>query len=101
VKRSRRRKKFKFDPTLWVLTMLPVSVVCILLGVLTSWLRWLMLVCGGLDLFAGVGLFMYIAVFSDEHAALWIEDAPRTAIGTMVLILGGIQLFLYVWMARF
>ena len=101
MKRSRRRKKFSFDPTLWLAGLVPLSLVLMVLSLLAWWLHWLLLLGATLDLLGAAALMLYIATFIDnENTSLGVENAPRTFLAGMIFLLGVAQIMLYLFLAH-
>jgi len=97
--KKRKRKQQPVDPTLIALSLFGSAVGCLLLGLLISWLRWLILVSAAVNIMAGIALVIYVLYAYDEDPIGDIDVNPRSCFCGLVLLIGFAQLIIYVSLA--
>ena len=94
--KKRKKKQQPVDPTLIALSLMGSAVGCLVLGLLISWLRWLILVSAAINILAGIALIIYVLYAYDEDPLGDIDINPRSCFCVLVALLGFAQLIIYV-----
>jgi hypothetical protein len=95
--KKRKKKQEPIDVGVIVLSAIGSTVGCVILGMIFSWLRWLILVSASMCLFGGAALMIYLLYSSDDHELFSGDSAPRTVGAGLIFFMGLGQLFFYIF----
>ena len=97
--KKRKKKQEPVDVGVIVLSVIGSTVGCVVLGLIFSWLRWLILLSAAICLFGGGALMIYLLYTSDDYELFSGDQAPRTFGAGLIIFMGLGQLFFYVLFA--
>ena len=97
--KKRKKKQEPIDVGVIVLSTIGSAVGCIVLGLIFSWLRWLILFSATVCLVGGGALMVYLLYTSDDYELFGGAQAPRTFGAGLIIFMGLAQIFLYLFFA--